>query len=511
MRNYLIIAVCLLFSACTSDSVEESGLSSLIVNASVIDGTGVPAKNISVRITGDRIVGLGNLSPLAGEKVVDAAGLVLSPGFIDTHSHHDINIQDAPDALAAVSQGITTIVIGQDGGSHHPLGDYWTKLNASPVALNIATYVGHNSLRAAVMGNNANRLASPEEIAEMAKRLTLDMKEGALGLSTGLEYESGIYSSPAEVLALAKVTAKLKGRYISHIRNEAETFESALEEIISIGQQASLPVQISHIKLARRGLWGKADKIIERLNRARAQGVDITADIYPYTYWASTLTVLFPKRDYTNKQSAEYALTELTTAEGMTLSLFAPQPEWVGKTIAEIAQLRGIDTATAYMDLIQQSLDYKKELGANVSDIPIEVVIGVSMVEDDIDKLMVWPHTNICSDGTLKGGHPRGHGAFPRVLSLYSREKGVLTLPQAIHKMTGLTAQHMGFEGRGVIMVGAYADLVLFDPRLIQDQATMDNPDRVSTGLSKVWVNGQQVYSGGKTTGLLPGQLVRRL
>ncbi len=505
---FLYGLVVLVLTACGDVQKPAEQKSLLIVNANVIDGTAGPARITSVRITGKRITDIGNLSVRPGEESVDAQGLVLSPGFIDTHSHHDTNIFEMPDALSAVSQGITTIIVGVDGGSALPLSDFFDKLQTSPVAINIASYSGHNTLRSRVMGEDYKRYATSTELDEMAALLRIDMQAGALGLSTGLEYDPGLYSHQDEVVALARVAAEFKGRYASHIRSEDIHLESAIDEFIAIVREVKLPAQISHIKLARRSLWEKAPALLEKLNDARAEGLNITADIYPYTFYESTMRILFSKRDFDNRDSAEYALTELVRPEGLTLSHYGPDPDLVGKTIAEIASMRGDDPATVLMDLIKQDLAYEKTLegdgGTN------ESAIGVAMSQVDVDTLMSWQHTNICSDGDLIDGHPRGRGAFARVLADYVRERGVLTLEQAIHKMTSLSASHVGIKDRGIIEIGAFADLVLFDPELVKDQATMSDINKVSTGISKTWVNGQLVFSEGKASGLRPGQSLRR-
>ena len=230
----------------------------------------------------------------------------------------------------------------------------------------------------------------------------------------------------------------------------------------------------------------------------RSEGLDITADIYPYTYWESTMRTLFAKRDFNNRDSAEFALTELVHPNQLTLSHYEPDPNLVGKTIAEIAVMRKEDPVTVLMHLIQD--DKTKTDSA----------IGVAMTQPDIDKLMQWEHSNICSDGALNNGHPRGRGAFARILANYVRSRGILGWENAIHKMTQLSALHMGFKNRGVIKSGAIADLVLFDPEKIQDNATMDDINRLSSGIINVWVGGELVYSDKKSTGLRPGQVIRR-
>ncbi|QNQ07740.1 D-aminoacylase [Sphingomonas alpina] len=494
----LVMAAILAAPAGTAGA--QTSKSTLITGASVVDGTGAPARPASVRIQGDRIVAIGELKPLAGEQVVDASGQVLSPGFIDTHSHHDHGLFKQPDALPVTSQGITTIIVGQDGGSELPLPRLFARMAKTPVAVNIASYVGHNSIRAQVLGKNYKRVATAAEIDRMRAIVRAGMQAGALGLSTGLEYDPGIYATKDEVLTLAKEAARSGGRYISHIRSEDQYIWAALDEIVEIGRATGMPVQVSHMKLAMTDWWGQADRYLGVMDRARAAGVNITGDVYPYEYWQSTLTVMFPKRDFANRESAQFALDHLAPADGLLLSEFSPDRKLVGKTVAQVAVQRGIDPAVALMQLIAES----QVPGAE------EMVIGTSMRADDVGKLIAWPSSNISSDGQLNDRHPRGTGSFTRVLRQYVREQHLLTLEQAINKMTGAAAAHMGLADRGVIRPGARADLILFDPATVADRATSENPSAQSVGISRVWVNGGLVLKDGKPTGTRTGQPVRR-
>jgi N-acyl-D-amino-acid deacylase len=479
----------------------------LIVNAVVIDGTGAPRRPAAVRVSGDRIAEVGALSPAPGETVVDAKGLVLAPGFIDTHSHGDRGLFEHADALAAVSQGISTIVVGQDGGSPWPLADFFGRLDRQPAAINVASYAGHGRIRGNVMGEDFRRPARPEEVARMRDLLAQEMKAGALGLSSGLEYDPGIFSARSEVLDLARVAAAAGGRYISHIRSEDRNFWDAIDEIVTIGREAKLPVQVSHIKLAMHSLWGQADRLLKTLNDARAAGVDITADIYPYLYWQSTLTVLFPERDFENRKTAEFVLREISTPEDLLLGTFAPEPSYAGKTVAEIARLRGTDPPATLMALIKEALAFE---AAHKDNDDVESVIGTSMSEPDLERLLAWPYSNICTDGELDGRHPRGFGTYPRVLGRYVRERKVVGLEEAVRKMTSLAAHNVGLRDRGEVRPGAFADLVLFDPATVMDRATTRDPQAVSAGIQSVWVNGAVVYEAGKTTGRRPGRALRR-
>jgi N-acyl-D-amino-acid deacylase len=481
--------------------------STLIANATVVDGTGAPPRRASVRIIGAFITEIGNLEASPDDAVVDANGLVLAPGFIDTHSHADSDLFEQPDALAAVSQGITTAIVGVDGGSPYPLGDFYFRFENSGAAINVGSYAGFGTIREIVMGEDFRRPAAPEEVEQMRKRLWVEMRSGALGLATGLEYDPGIYSDPEEVITLAREAAANGGRYISHVRSEDRRFWDAIDEIIHIGREAQIPVQISHFKLAMRDNLGKANRLIEILDAARASGVDITADIYPYTYWESTLTVLFPERDFENRETAEFALSQITTPEGAHLGIYQPNPDFAGKTLREVSEMRGTDPATTLMELIRESQQYERETG----EADVESVIAVSMIEADIERLMNWPHTNLCTDGSLVASHPRGFGTYPRLLGRYVRERQVMDLATAVHKSSGLAAAHMGIPDRGEIRVGMMADLVLFDPRTVLDRATPEQPEVLSVGIERVWVNGEVVYEDGHTTGRRPGSVIRAL
>jgi N-acyl-D-amino-acid deacylase len=483
----------------------DSGVSTLITHAVVIDGSGAPRRKASVRIVGDSIAEIGALRPRPGEELLDAGGKVLAPGFIDTHSHADDGIFDHPDALAAVSQGITTVVVGQDGGSRFPLRRFFARLRRRPAAVNVASFAGHGTIRSRVLGDDFRRVASAEEVERMEGLLRREMEAGALGLSSGLEYDPGIYSSPAEVLALATVASTAGGRYISHIRSEDRDFWKAIDEIIDIGRRARLPVQISHLKLAMRSSWGKTSRLLSTLDRARASGVAITADIYPYTYWQSTLTVLFPKRDFENRETAAFVLKEIAAPDGLLMAQFDPEPSLAGLTLQEIARRRGADPVTTLIDMIRQV-----EQARRGSDETVESVIGTSMDEKDVERLVAWPHANFCTDGELDGRHPRGFGTYPRLLGRFVRERKLLGLEEAIRKASGLAATHMGIADRGMVKIGMKADLVLLDPATVLDRATPTDPQALSAGIEKVWVNGQVVFSDGKATGARSGSVITR-
>ena len=473
----------------------------LIENVALIDGTGTPQRNTSVRIEGDRILDIGKLTPFKNEQVINGNGKVLAPGFIDTHSHVDRELNNTPNALAAISQGITTIVIGQDGESD-PIDSLKKWCTTIPKSVNIASYTGHATIRAMVMGKDeVYRPATQEEIDQMKVLLEAELAGGSLGLSTGLEYEGGFYSTMDEIIQLAKTTAAGGGKYISHLRSEDIKLNDAIDEIITIGYEAKIPVQISHIKIALKDDWGTATQIIAKLETAREAGVDITADCYPYTYWNATIRVLFPNKDFTSMEGARYATTHLFDPSGSIMVRYKPNPEYAGKSISEIAAMRNESNEATLLYLIAAAEAYGK---LHPEDDYIEAIMGKSMSDEDIIPFLTWTHTNVCSDGA-NGGHPRGYGAFTRVLGHYIREQQIMGLPTAINKMTALGAAHVGIKERGIIAPGYFADLVLLDPELVKDNADIENSKALSDGILMVWVNGEIVYQDKSATNRFPG------
>lgn len=506
-RVFSLIAA-LLSAGCGADTPPVT--STLIINAEVYDGTGGPSAFVAVRIDGDRITEVGQLTALEGEIVVDGSGLVLAPGFIDPHSHHDSDLENFRHMPGVLSQGVTTIVRGLDGSygvddafAPQPIADFNMAFKNRPAAVNVASFSAHGSIRAAVLKNDYRRAATDEEIAAMRALVDADMQAGAIGLATGLEYEPGIYSSTSEVIALATAAARHGGTYSSHIRDEDDRMLEAIDEVIEIALNANIPANISHIKLADMAYWHTADSVIAKLDAARAAGAEITADIYPYLRWQSNLSVLFPERDYTDRSVAEYTFAHSATPDNILIVEYLPNPAFNNLTIAQIATALERDPVDVLLELSSEADMYRREHGRDGSSI-----IAKGMHDDDVIRFMQWPYTSICSDGSHESGHPRGHGAFPRVLGRYVRESGVLSLREAIHKMTGLTASTLRLDDRGRIEPGAHADLVLFDADTIIDTATMAEPTNRSLGVTKVWVNGVLVFDDGAATHEYPGRII---
>jgi len=502
MRKIVAAFFIILLVSCN----QKEQFDTIIRNGMIYDGTGSEPFKADIGINADTIAFMGDLSKASAKNELDAKGKAVAPGFIDTHSHHAGSLFKHRDLVAAVSQGITTIIIGQDGGSNFPLSKFYKELADTPVAANIASYSGHNTLRDSILGKDFKRFAAQQEIDKMKTLLQQDMEAGAFGLSTGLEYDPGIYSSNDEILQLAKVVAPYGGRYISHIRSEDRYFWKAIDEILTIGKEAKIPVQVSHIKLAMHNIWGKADSLLALFDAARKNGVEITADIYPYAFWNSTIKVLFPDRNFNDEKEAELILREITLPEDIILGSYEVKPEYAGKSLAEIATLENKTPARMLVELIAGIDEWEKKNDRECQ----ENIMATSMSETDIKKLMKWSHTNICSDGSSAGTHPRGYGAFTRVLGNYVKKEKALNLQEAIYKMTGLSAQQMGIVKRGAIKTGYYADLVIFDPETVSDEATIAEPHKLSSGIETVCVNGVIVFKNNKTTELYPGRIIRR-
>lgn len=470
----------------------------VLLGATLIDGSGrVPLRNSVVVIKGDSIVAVGSRGRVrvpAEARVIDARGLVLAPGFIDAHNHSDRGFKDDPSAASQVSQGITTVVIGQDGGSAFPVGPYLQELDTNPIALNVLTFVGHATVRSRVMGENTNRRATPAEVEQMKQTVEQAMRDGAIGLSTGLEYETGKPASTEEVIALARVAREFNGIYISHIRDEADKTFEAIQEAIRIGRQARIPVQISHIKLGSVAVWGKAPDVVAMINRARTRGQDVTADCYPYDAWSSTIRVLIPSGKHFDPVDVARGLADVGGPQNVTIVSCRAHPEYEFKNMEEISKREGISPVDLYMKIVRDG-------GAGV--------VGHTMKERDIEVFYRQPWVMVSSDGGIGSRHPRGAGSYPRVLGRYVRELRWLTLPEAIRKMTSLPAQRFGLRDRGLIRPGYKADLVLFDPEQIIDRSTFQEPQLIAEGVKRVFVSGEEVWADGKVTGHRPGRALR--
>lgn len=491
MKN-CVIALLLVLSFAIAVPAQVSSF--VIRNASIVDGSGKPAFLGDVRVSGDKIVSIGKVKPKAGEKVIDATGLVLAPGFIDIHNHSESGLLREGTAANQVSQGITTVLVGPDGGSPWPISDYFAKLNGK-IAVNVGSFIGHASVREEVLKSDTKRAASAEEILAMAKLVEQAMQEGAFGLSSGLEYDIGFMATTEELIELARVAAKYKGIYMSHIRDEEEGFRAAMEEAIRIGREAKLPVQISHIKMGNRNVWGKSAEAIALIEAAKKAGQDVTADAYPYTAWASTITVLVPSRKHEDRKEIETGLANVGGADKVLITSHSANRDYEMKTMAEISASKNISPIDLYIEIVKNG-------GASV--------VCNSMNEDDVKAFYTRPWVMVSSDGGIGSRHPRGTGTFTRVLAKFVRENKWFGIEEAVKKMAAMPADRLSIKDRGRIKKGMKADLVLFDSKEVTDMATFAAPQTLSTGIRSVFVNGVQVWDGGKVLGATPGSILRK-
>jgi N-acyl-D-amino-acid deacylase len=465
------------------------------MGGTILDGSGRPGFRANVRVVGDHIAEVGLLGPRPGEEVIDARGMVIAPGFIDIHNHSEQGLDSEPQAATQVSQGITTLAVGPDGGSPWPISDYLAKREQKRSAVNVLAFVGHATLRQRVMGSDYDRQATAKEVSDMTALAEQGMREGAFGLSTGLEYDVGRLSTTEEIIALARVAARYGGIYMTHMRDEEEGMIAALEEAMRIGREARLPVQVSHIKMGNRNVWGQAGRVIALVRRAQRSGLDITADCYPYMAWASTITILVPSRKHEDRQAVEQGLGNVGGAANVLITNCKAHPEYEGKTLEEIAREQSATPAETYQRIV-------KDGGAGV--------VCSSMNEADVRSFYRQPWVMVSSDGGIGSRHPRGAGTFTRVLGRFAREFGWLSLREAVRKMTSFPASRLRLSDRGLVRKGMKADLVIFDPKQVIDRSTFKEPQLLSIGMIHVFVNGEPVWARGQATGRLPGVVIRR-
>ena len=496
----------------------------IIRHASLIDGTGAPARPGDLAIRSGRIAAIGQLP--AGSTApteIDAAGHVVAPGFIDVHTHSE-DVNDLPTAENFLRMGVTTIVTGNCGGSKLEVGAFFSQLARTGVSLNVATLIGHNTVRFQVMGGSFMRPPTPAELEKMCALDEQAMQEGAVGLSTGLIYLPGSFAKTDEIVALAKVAAAHGGIYASHMRYENSRILEALDELTTVAREAKIPAEVSHIKLSSPNAWGRADEILAYLDRARAAGLKITQDQYAYTASSTGISALIAA-EFREGGAARYkerladpaikaqmvAEMKNSIAKGQrgdftyaVVANFKPDPRFNGKTIPQCARLlRGAATLD---DQIETILDIEARGGAQ------GVFHGMS--EPDLKKFLAQPLTMIASDsGIRKFGeavpHPRGYGNNARILGRYVRDQKVISIEDAVRKMTSLPARTFRLGERGELHPGAIADVVIFDPATVNDPSTYDDPHHYATGFSDVIVNGIPVIRAGQLTPARPGQAVR--
>ena len=489
----------------------------------VVDGTGAPWFVADVAVRGDSVAAIGRGLAGPARRAVDVGGLVVAPGFIDLHSHARRGIFRVPTAENYVRQGVTTLMEGPDGSSPLPLRDFLDRLAATGISVNMGSFVGQGSIREKVIGT-VDRKASPEEIEAMKELVRAGMRDGAFGLSSGLFYVPGTFTPTEEVIALARVAGEMGGIYISHMRNEAARVVDSVAETIRIGEEGSLPTQVTHHKIIGKGNWGKSTDTLRLIAEARARGVDATIDQYPYTASSTGLQALFPswalegghaevvKRLEEPAQRArikaaviENILNDRGGGDAKNIVIAASQsdPSLAGRSLAEITKTRGRQPTPE---------------GAAETAMEIVAAGGASAVfhaidEADVERIMREPVTMVASDGEVPvfgeaAPHPRSYGTFARVLAVYVREKRLLTLEDAVRKMSSLPAHRIGLADRGLLRPGMKADLAVFDPARVRDAATFERPHQYAEGFTLVIVNGQPVFENGAMTAARPGRVL---
>ena len=526
----------------------------LIRNGRVVDGTGRPGYVADVAINGDHIVRIGKLAKASARRVIDARGLVVAPGFIDMLGQSETNLLIDPRAMSKVMQGVTTEITGE-GSSVAPINErlieeegeyyrryhltvdwrtlreYFSRLERQGIGLNLGTFVGATQVRSYIIGFD-NRPPTADELIQMRRLVSEAMEDGALGVSTSLQYVPARFAKTNEIVELAMVAKRYGGIYMTHQRSEANALDSSLTEVFEIGRRAHIPVEIWHLKTAYQKNWGRMPEVIKRIEAARASGLDISADVYPYTAASTSLAACLPP--WALEGGTERMLERLrapATRERLKREIMTDTSEWEniyrgsggaagvlissvvhteleslqGKRLSEIALEQKKDELDALFDLI-------------LADHGATSAIYFMMSEDDLRAALSAPFVSICTDSGARAtdgplstakGHPRGWGSYPRILSRYVRDEHLLTLEEAVRKMTGLPAARVGLKNRGVLREGAYADLCIFDPQTVRDRSTFENPNQYPEGIPYVIINGQLSVDKGERTKALAGRVLR--
>jgi dihydroorotase/N-acyl-D-amino-acid deacylase len=549
-RRFLLVALLALSaSACAAQSFDL-----VIINGHIIDGTGSPWYSGDVGIRNGRIAAIGNLSESARKKTIDAHGKVVAPGFIDMLGQSEATILVDPRLPSKIYQGITTEITGE-GGSAAPLNDaiieadragyehlkitpdwrtfrqFFTRLEKQGMGINLASYVGATQVRRMVLGDD-DKQPTPEQLEKMKALVRDAMRDGTVGVSTSLEYAPAPYAKTEELIALAGEAAKFGGIYATHMRSESDAVLESIDEAMRIGREAHIPVEIWHLKVAGKANWGRMPEVVAKINQARAQGADISADTYAYPAWFNSMSAFVPAwaHDGGDAKLVE-RLKDPATRARIRKDMETPSKDWdnewqeiagpqdvmvgvvqnpalkqfQGKRLSEVAKAWNKDPMDALFDLLIEDKAFTEC-----------AVFGMSEPDVTLALQQPWVSVDNDSSGTSLEGilgeehpHPRAYGTFPRILRKYVREEKKLTLEDAIRKFSSLPAQRMRLADRGVLKQGMWADMVIFDSETVRDLATFDNPNQLSQGMEFVLVNGVTVIEGGKMTNALPGKVLR--
>jgi len=532
---------------------QTSAFDIVITNGHIIDGSGSPWYSGDIGIRDGRIAAIGNLAAASRKRTIDAGGKVVAPGFIDMLGQSELTILVDPRLPSKIFQGITSEITGE-GDSVAPLNDaliqaghsqydyykltpdwrtfrqYFARLEKQGMGINLASYVGATQVRRFVLGED-DKQPTPEQLAQMQALVRQAMNDGAVGVSTALEYAPAPYAKTEELIALASEAGKLGGIYSTHMRNESDSVLGAIDEALRIGREANIPVEIWHLKVAGKNNWGRMPEVVAKINEARAAGADVTADTYAYTAWYNDFSAFIPPWAHDGGTAKLVArLQDPATREKIRKDMLTPSKDWdnewqeipgpdaimigavenqtllsiQGKRLSEIAKLWNKDPMDALFDFLIQ------DPSTGVA------VFGMSQPDVTLALQQPWVAIDNDSEGTSPEGilgqahpHPRAYGTFPRILAKYVREEKVLSLEDAIRKFSALPAQRMRLTDRGVLKAGMWADVVIFDPATVHDRATFDNPNQLSEGMDYVLVNGVPVIDQGKMTGALPGKVLR--
>ena len=517
MKYFLLIGAALM---CLASGYAQGQADLLITNGRILDGTGNSWFYGDVAIKEGKILKVGKLAGMKAAKTIDATGLVVAPGFIDVHTHIEGDEWQNPTANNFILNGVTTVVTGNCGASNIDIAKYLWQIDSLKPSVNVATLVGHNGVRRAVMGN-ANRPPTPEEQQRMEALVGAAMKGGAVGLSTGLIYIPGTYARTEEIVGLAKVAKQYGGLYASHMRYEGDSVLYAIDEALTIGREARIPVQISHFKVSGQQNWGRSRETVAKVEQARREGIEVTIDQYPYTASSTSLSTMLPselladgpdsiKARLQRPEVQRYVVAELLKSlKKRKLKHFSyavvashrADSTYNGKSIEEINLMKGRKHKA-------------KEEARTVIDLQLAGGAGMvfhGMGEEDVQYIMKYPFNMFASDASIRiwnqgVPHPRGYGTNARVLARYVREEGVLTLEEAVRRMTSLPAQKFGLTDRGLLREGYAADVVIFSEAEVKDLSTFERPHAYSTGFRYVVVNGQVVVADEKHLGTRSGK-----